>query len=152
MMHQGYTNGPNPPSTRPGSNTDPSGYPSMYRPDGGSFPNVGGRPPYGPSSSFNQRNADFFGFNSTGPSSGSGIGRGGEPPAKRKRGRPRKAGMDGVPRDPNKPPKRSYVRKKKPENSQVCIPSLLSLIILLTYIQDQRVCFLCNCIILISID
>lgn len=114
MMQQGYTNGPNSSSSRPGSNTDPSGYPSMYRSDSGNFSNVGGRPPYGPNNSYNQKNPDFFGFDSTGM--GSGIGRGGEPPAKRKRGRPRKAGMDGMPRDPNKPPKRSYVRKKKPEN------------------------------------
>ena len=117
MMQQGYTNGPTPSSARPGSNADPSGYPSMYRSDSGNFSSSTGRPPYGANSAYNQRNPDFFGFDSTGPVA-SGIGRGGEPPAKRKRGRPRKAGMDG-PRDPNKPPKRSYVRKKKPESSQV---------------------------------
>ena len=91
----------------------------MYnRPEGGSFPNVGGRPPYAPGGSFSQRGTDFFGYNPS-ASTGAGIGRGGETPAKRKRGRPRKAGMGGLPGDPTKPPKRSYVRKKKPESSQV---------------------------------
>ena len=116
-MHQGYSNGPNPSTARSGASADPAGYPSMYRPDGGTFPNVGGRP-YGPSGAYNQRNADFFAYNAAN-TTGPGIGRGGEPPAKRKRGRPRKAGMGGLPGDPNKPPKRSYVRKKKPESSQV---------------------------------
>jgi hypothetical protein len=118
MMHQGYTNGPNPSTARSGASTDTAGYPSMYRPDGGTFPNVGGRPPYGTSGAYNQRNADFFAYNAAN-STGPGIGRGGEPPAKRKRGRPRKAGMGGLPGDPTKPAKRSYVRKKKPESSQV---------------------------------
>ena len=119
MMHQGFSNGPNSSVSRPSTNTESSGYPSMYnRPEGGSFPNVGGRPPYAPGGNFNQRGTDFFGYNPSG-STGAGIGRGGETPAKRKRGRPRKAGMGGLPGDPTKPPKRSYVRKKKPESSQV---------------------------------
>ena len=67
MMQQGYTNGPNSSSSRPGSNTDPSGYPSMYRSDSGNFSNVGGRPPYGPNNSYNQKNPDFFGFLNLGP-------------------------------------------------------------------------------------
>ena len=119
MMQQGFSNGPNPSVSRPSTNTESSGYPSMYnRPEGGSFPNVGGRPPYAPGGNFSQRGTDFFGYNPSG-STGAGIGRGGETPAKRKRGRPRKAGMGGLPGDPTKPPKRSYVRKKKPESSQV---------------------------------
>lgn len=112
----------------------------MYnRPEGGSFPNVGGRPPYAPGGNFNQRGTDFFGYNPSG-STGAGIGRGGETPAKRKRGRPRKAGMGGLPGDPTKPPKRSYVRKKKPESSQVSsiflsYMMLHMIIIILTYLN-----------------
>ena len=119
MMHQGYTNGPNPSAATPGSSGDPSGFHPMYRPGGGSFSNVGGRPPFGLGGAYSQRNNDFFGYNATGSGS-SGIGRGGEPPAKRKRGRPRK----GLPDDPSRPPKRSYVRKKKPEHSQVCVKTM----------------------------
>ena len=118
MMQQNYTNGPSPSVARTSSGAEQPGFHPMYRPGGGTFPNAGGRPPYGPGAPYNQRNADFFGYNST-ASSPSVMDRGTEPPAKRKRGRPRKAGMGGMQGDPNKPPKRSYVRKKKLEHSQV---------------------------------
>ena len=120
MQHQGYTNGPNPSAARSAPSADQPGFHSMYRPTGGTFSNVGGRPPYGPAGAYSQRNADFFGYSATG-SGPAGIERGSEPPAKRKRGRPRKAGMGGVSGDPTRPPKRSYVRKKKPEHSQVSL-------------------------------
>ena len=118
MMQQNYTNGPSPSGARATSGAEQPGFHPMYRGGPGAFPNAGGRPPYGPAGPYNQRNTDFFGYNSTGPSP-SVIDRNTEPPAKRKRGRPRKAGMGGPPGDPTKPAKRSYVRKKKLEHGQV---------------------------------
>ena len=79
------------------------------------------------------------GYNPSG-STGAGIGRGGETPAKRKRGRPRKAGMGGLPGDPTKPPKRSYVRKKKPESSQVSSIFLSYMMLHMTIIFEFFLC------------